>query len=471
MEYKKNEKIILYAIIAIGYFLRLAIIDLNSLWLDEGSTFVISQLPPQDIWLSMMQGEFNPPLFYWLTHIMLHFGYSEFVLRFIPCHAGVLTIPAMYLLLREIYDGTAGLIAAFMIAISPWHIMYSVEARAYTLALLFFTLSLIYFVRSMRLDKKEDGYIVWILFGFWSAVAFWTHFYVLIFIASLMLCSIVYAFAYDRKKFGGVITGIFTFALFSIPLFRAIASILNMRTGAASSGIIFGVSGFNVVSETFYQLLGFGWISAFIILGMMILGFVILYKRDYYLTLTFLTTICASFAVSIVLAPSLNILPRYLCYMLPLWVILFSTCYPILTLNFRKENQNMIPLISVLILVFIVLTPSIISVCTIPYKTDWRSTSKYLIDNVNEGDIIAPIPGFVNQPLQFYYTRDDTRTHLVYNVSDMENAYMNKGDKKIYFLLSNDLIGSSQDAQNMLNWLRTHGKSTKEFNGVLVVVV
>ena len=44
----------------------------------------------------MASGDFNPPLFYWIEHIMLMLGNNEVILRFIPALCGVLTIPVMY---------------------------------------------------------------------------------------------------------------------------------------------------------------------------------------------------------------------------------------------------------------------------------------------------------------------------------------------------------------------------------------
>ena len=86
----------------IGIFLRFYNLGFNSLWLDEASTYTISVKSFADIWQVTASGEFNPPLFYWIEHIMLMFGNNEVILRFIPALLGVLTIPLFYLIRKGV---------------------------------------------------------------------------------------------------------------------------------------------------------------------------------------------------------------------------------------------------------------------------------------------------------------------------------------------------------------------------------
>ncbi|MDG6250842.1 MAG: glycosyl transferase, partial [Methanocalculus sp.] len=62
-----------------GLFLRLYQLGFNSLWLDEASTLGFARHSLAEIWGFTASGEFNPPLFYWMEHIMLIFGESEVV--------------------------------------------------------------------------------------------------------------------------------------------------------------------------------------------------------------------------------------------------------------------------------------------------------------------------------------------------------------------------------------------------------
>ncbi|NLM81191.1 MAG: phospholipid carrier-dependent glycosyltransferase, partial [Candidatus Methanoculleus thermohydrogenotrophicum] len=157
---------VLLGLTFVGFILRFYNLGGNSLWLDEATTLMFARKSLAGIWASVAAGEFNPPLFYWLEHGMLFFGESEFVLRFLPALFGVLTIPVIYLIGKEFRDQNVGLIAAALLAFSPFHIFYSQEARAYAPMLFFFSLALLFYVRASRSNETRS----WVLFGIFSAV-------------------------------------------------------------------------------------------------------------------------------------------------------------------------------------------------------------------------------------------------------------------------------------------------------------
>ncbi len=63
--------------------------------------------------------------------------FSEPVVRF-PCFvAGILSIGSLALLLKRLHFARAGVIAAFLLAMHPWHVRYAIELRGYIFTLLF----------------------------------------------------------------------------------------------------------------------------------------------------------------------------------------------------------------------------------------------------------------------------------------------------------------------------------------------
>ncbi|HXW99071.1 MAG TPA: glycosyltransferase family 39 protein, partial [Methanomicrobiales archaeon] len=167
----------------LGAFLRLFQLGTASLWLDEASTLGLARESVTQIWGSLTLGEFNPPLFYWIEHGMLVFGESEAVLRLVPAILGILTIPVFYLIGKEILDRNTGLIAAALLAFSPFQLYYSQEARAYAPMLFFFSIAFFFFLRLISSWDRRDA----ALFGIFSALAFWTHFYAFVPILALFL--------------------------------------------------------------------------------------------------------------------------------------------------------------------------------------------------------------------------------------------------------------------------------------------
>ncbi len=199
----------------IGLFLRLYNLGFNSLWLDEASTYTISVKSLADIWQATAGGEFNPPLFYWMEHLMLQIGNNEVLLRFIPALLGILTIPLVYFIGKEFIDRNVGIIAAAAFAISPFLIYYSQEARAYSMMLFFVAFAMVFYFRA----QKKNDLINWTLFGVFSALAFWSHFYAFVIIAALFLYLLI-----QISRFRGLqnlkmlILGAIVFLVLCLPL-------------------------------------------------------------------------------------------------------------------------------------------------------------------------------------------------------------------------------------------------------------
>lgn len=100
------------------------------------------------------------------THVILTtFGVSEFNARLVAAILGVVTIPTMYLIAKRLFDPMVGLLAALLLAVSPWHIYWSQNARFYTILLLFYTLALYFFHRSLEEDNPWHMGLSLLFFG------------------------------------------------------------------------------------------------------------------------------------------------------------------------------------------------------------------------------------------------------------------------------------------------------------------
>jgi len=90
----KNDRYTQYAILITGVAacLRFFHLDFNSLWLDEAVTHDIAKTSFPEIWKTTAGGEYNPPLFNWIEHIVTVISTSEWALRFVPALLGTLTV-------------------------------------------------------------------------------------------------------------------------------------------------------------------------------------------------------------------------------------------------------------------------------------------------------------------------------------------------------------------------------------------
>ena len=89
-----------------------------------------------------------------VTHVVLNaFGVSEWNARLVAAIAGIVTVPVLYFLVRRIFDPVVALLASLLLAISPWHLYWSQNARFYTALLLFYTIALLLFYRGLEEDR------------------------------------------------------------------------------------------------------------------------------------------------------------------------------------------------------------------------------------------------------------------------------------------------------------------------------
>jgi mannosyltransferase len=245
-----------------GFLLRIYNLGFNSLWLDEASTNTFAVMSVSGIWQATAGGEFNPPLFYWLEHFMLVFGNNEFTLRFVPALLGVLTIPLIYFAGKEFMDRNVGIIAAAAFAFSPFLISYSQEARAYSMMLFFVAFAMVFYFRALKTNDLKN----WALFGILSAIAFWSHFYAFVIIASLILYAILMQITDIRKNIQNlkmIAVSVMLFIVLCFPLILLAVQLFATRTSSAPA---FGIQGLEIISETFRQLSGFSDISMFLFL-------------------------------------------------------------------------------------------------------------------------------------------------------------------------------------------------------------
>lgn len=455
----RYTKLVLGVLIVIGIFLRFYQIALNSLWLDEVATLMISKTSFLTIWNFMLNGEFNPPLFYWIEHVVItFFGTSEMALRFIPAVAGVCTIPIIYYLGKEVMDEKVGLISAFLIVISPWHIVYSQEARAYTLALLFFSLALLYFIKLLK--NRSAPRADMILFAILASVAVWCHFYVLVFIAVLFCILLIH---YRSVIF----LSIFTFVIISFPLLIPIFSLTRMRAGLYSSQ--WGTAGIGLLTNTINQLFGFNTIIVIIMICMVILGVIVLYK-DKIILISLLCIILIPLTLSVIISPYINLVPRYLCYLLPaLWVV----CAAFYKIFNKVKNRINFNIFTIFLLVCCILFSALTyhDIYTIYRNPDWRGASDYLKNTAQNGDYIILIPSattYGSTPLDYYYNNESQGTILLNLMSvDELMGTINISAHK-YYVISNTEFGYIDKNNMLIPWIETTTKCGKNLSMVTI---
>ncbi len=105
--------------------------------------------------------DYKPALYAYATVPSLAvFGLTEFAVRFPSALAGILTVVLTFFLVRELTgDKSLGLVASFLLTISPWHIQFSRVAFEANLALFFFVLGALFLYRFLNRDSRPSLFI------------------------------------------------------------------------------------------------------------------------------------------------------------------------------------------------------------------------------------------------------------------------------------------------------------------------
>jgi 4-amino-4-deoxy-L-arabinose transferase-like glycosyltransferase len=88
-----------------------------------------------------------------IQFLVSRLGVTEWNARLIPALTGIISVPLLYFLVKKTFNATTGLVAALFLALSPWHLYWSQNARFYVPLLLFYTLALFAFYFGIEDDK------------------------------------------------------------------------------------------------------------------------------------------------------------------------------------------------------------------------------------------------------------------------------------------------------------------------------
>jgi mannosyltransferase len=172
----------------LGYALRVHHLALQSFWRDEidAVTFAQRSLP----WLL---GNFlaigqNGPLYFLLLHYWIEVaGSSDWAVRYSSVLAGVATIPLIYVLGRRLFGPWPGSAAALLLAVSPYHLWYSQEAKMYAAVALVGALSVGLLLRALAANRWRR-WLAWLVV---VAAGLYLHFFVALLIGAEVLAIVV----------------------------------------------------------------------------------------------------------------------------------------------------------------------------------------------------------------------------------------------------------------------------------------
>ena len=390
---------LLLLILALAAGLRLYGLADESLWLDEGHT--INRIT--NSYSGMLRdyhAKEQPPAYYCLNKAWCdEFGLSERSLRFPSVILGVLGVLMIYHVGRAMFSPRAGLLAALFLAVNPFALHYSQEARPYSFFLLFFLASIYFMVRLMRQFRLVDaiGYVLSTL------AVLYCHAYGPFI---LPLQAIGFAVYCCFKGFHGarrqwdllLLTLIVLFLLFLPQLMQSAESFLNKTSGKGSAQWI-PVPPFSFIPYTLK--LYFAWRPlALAILSIAGVGALvgIFGDREARPHLLFLLAAPVCFLllpwiISRTLTPITD--SKYTCPSMPAVVLALAWALSAMPAVLRRALVVALLLLTVLPLFYYY---------TKVDKDPFRQTAEILHAQVEEGDVVILNPPYVWRAFHYYFT-------------------------------------------------------------------
>jgi mannosyltransferase len=156
-------------LVAVALLLRLYRLDHKSLWLDEVLTVHFAHRP--SAWLILSSTDVHPPLYYLLAKGTLALSESVFALRFLSAVASATAVWFVFALGRELFDVRTGLVAGFLMAISPFQVWHAQDARMYALLTLLIAAASHVLLRALAVG----GWRHWLTYAALASLALYTH--------------------------------------------------------------------------------------------------------------------------------------------------------------------------------------------------------------------------------------------------------------------------------------------------------
>jgi uncharacterized membrane protein len=368
-----------------GLAFRLYQIATPSYWLDEMFSLYIAK---QNTWSSLLWDS-NPFLYHLLLRIWINWsGENELFVRLLSTLFSCGSVILIYFLGKRIAGPAVGLIASFLMVVSPLGIQYSQEARMYSLFEFLTVVHLIFFFNRDQDRKSRIGWIISL------ALLLMTH----LFSFLLLWIELIWIFFHKQEENLWKRIGL------SLLVFGTLPPVLVKLTGFQLpfldwQKLRYGLVGFSSDLESFLSLLFSGSIANLVAL---LLGTVLLLignRRDFLQRVEF-RFVCLLLIVPILLCSIFSLsleriflVPRYFIFLNPVAIILTSLLISNLFSNGCMQRLGSILLLISCLLSSLLFLPEVYK----NKKAPWRSVAQY-ISNIPRSVVLTTRSQSIQSP-------------------------------------------------------------------------
>jgi hypothetical protein len=182
----------LLLVVAVALALRLYRINWQSSLYDENFSLMLADRSFARMMAGIIRDAVHPPLHYMVLWGWVRlFGFDQLQSRLVSALFGMLSVPMIFLVGRRVLNPRTGLIAATLLAVSQLAVHHSQEGRMYAMAFFLALCALFFFVRTLQDRKTKD----WLLFLLFSILMLYTSYYTF----SVLLACALFVFIYRQE--------------------------------------------------------------------------------------------------------------------------------------------------------------------------------------------------------------------------------------------------------------------------------
>lgn len=433
---EKNRKycLVILCILFLSAFIRIYDLSTESLWKDEAlNLMTASKETIPDLFRNLMVVHINhPPLYSLILHYWgSFFGFSEFSIRFISIIFGIGVVFMVYLLSMELFDRKTSIIAMIISAISTTNLVYSQEAKQYSMFAFFVLLSAYFLVKMIKNESKQNTYLL--LYFISSILMFYTHAIGIIF----FFIQAIFLILFEQRLFFSRKTILFEITSFilTIPiLFFVLKDVFETQKEIIPALHNKGVP--SLIAELGY--LNLLWPA--LMLGIIFLIFYLKFKKtkglcrfysnfENYIKnkskknniILFLSILPILIYIAYGIFVNLNFPYPYFITKYPYFMLAFIHIFigrNLITLNSKKIFWFLIALM-VMVDLFM-----IFNFYTVETKSDWETATEVIRENIKDSDIIAYSSYDNIAPFLYYFPNKPFNysdiPYPIYNYATME---------------------------------------------------
>ncbi len=411
---KKSHCAWFFFLILISSLVYFTGISHESIWWDEAFSAFMAEHTPSEI-MHFIPTDNHPPLYYLLLHLVISiFGNSAWALR-LPSALGAIGLVALGAgPVRRILGNKAALIFSGLTLLTPVILIYAHEARMYSLTNFSVTACALFGFLSV----KENGFRDWVMFGLFSLVSGYLHYYGLMaaFFVNLFLFIWILRKCRDHLKSFLIMAGIVTLGY--IPWIQVLLQqVQNVSKGFWVSAVsLEGI--FNALIQPFaykeifpsvtYSMVILLMLSMFVIIS----GLVVVYREKVGDKKIFAIFILAIYICTFVTPIIISQFSRPIFYERYI-IVLDGLFLLMLSLGFSLLPHKWLQISSLAIYAILNLF-TIKDIYTQYFNYPMKEVAAYLEDEIKPGDLIVTSEQYSMGPALYYFPQ---ATHYYSNNS------------------------------------------------------